>query len=313
MFESVLLSPEQFPLFLQQLAQWVCWFKVDMPNGKQKKMAVKPAKLLQINQERLDYTNPKNWSSLELAVRCWQSNPHAITGVGFVFTALDQCRLVDLDGVISEAGVLEYAKDLVALLDSYTEISQSGKGLHILLRSHWSAANRVVKPFPLEVYGAPRWVAFTGRHVCTTSLDIEQREGEMLLLEETYFKKEVGERPPDVFTPSQKTAFSRKAALTDDHALLEKMFGWKNGNRLKLLFYGDVVGAGFVVDGKADQSRADMSLLSALMFLAGGDRSRAVGLFQRSALYSQERWNRNATSSGVSYGQLTLSKITSSV
>jgi primase-polymerase (primpol)-like protein len=302
------LAPEMFPLHLQQFKQWTCWF-LSEPNarGKRKKLAVKPSNQLRINPTTIEYTNPSNWADLETAVSCWRSNPHVILGVGFMFSGQDRVLLVDLDDSVKNGVVEPHIWDMVTLLDTYTELSQSGNGLHLMLTADWYSGHVQSRPFKLEVYGAPRWVAFTGRHLIGTPLAVEPRDIEMLLLEKRYFSKEKKQFEPTDYATQPQQQFSRKAE--GDDAVLEWMFSWRNGAVLKAFYQGVVPSHLLKSDGTPDRSRADMSLLSSLLVACKGDKRQAERLYLRSALFDAARWNRKATSEGRTYGQLTLDNL----
>lgn len=89
-------------------------------------------------------------------------------GVGFEF-GVEPCGFggIDLDHVIREDGTLKpFAQDIVRLMDSYTEISPSRKGLHILFRLNvpMSAigSRRKNPELGLEIYDTGRYFTVTG-------------------------------------------------------------------------------------------------------------------------------------------------------
>ena len=107
---------------LKDVEQWVCW---DTKSGRKMPISVKggPA----------SSTDPRTWSSYIDALECMNINGY--DGVGFVFSKDDEFCGVDLDDCIDDDGIIsEKAMSIVDTLNSYTEISPSGKGLKIFGR-----------------------------------------------------------------------------------------------------------------------------------------------------------------------------------
>ena len=59
----------------------------------------------------------------------------AAYGVGFVFTADDPFVGIDLDDCIENGELHPDAVEIVRQLDSYTELSPSGSGIHVIIRA----------------------------------------------------------------------------------------------------------------------------------------------------------------------------------
>lgn len=128
-----------FPHEMTDRKQWITWHldgDKKIPHGKS--------------------NAPETWSTFE-AVR------HS-DKIGFVFSADDPFVGIDLDGCIDEAGKYnETAIDCLSLFAgvSYCEISQSGRGLHFIVKgkkSDWS----VCKRNSVECYEKERFWIMTG-------------------------------------------------------------------------------------------------------------------------------------------------------
>src|SRR5215216_5441790 len=113
---------------LRDLKQWLCW-RTEERDGRLTKIPFSPT-----TGQRASSTNPETWADYEEAVRACKE--HGYEGIGFVFTPEDDLCGVDLDGCFdSQTGEIEnWAHEIVDELDSYTEISPSGTGIHILIR-----------------------------------------------------------------------------------------------------------------------------------------------------------------------------------
>jgi putative DNA primase/helicase len=115
-----MIYPSAIPLELRQRPQWVLW-KYENRNGKPTKVPYA------VNGDYAKVNEPSTWATFDEALATGQ-------GVGFVFTPEDPYTGIDLDHVRDpETGLVSpEAWDIVRALDSYTEWSVSGTGLHIL-------------------------------------------------------------------------------------------------------------------------------------------------------------------------------------
>lgn len=115
------MNLKNIPETLQQIPQWVVW---GVP-GHPVKCPVNP-----VTMDRAKAGQPGTWGSFEQAVKRVQAGQ--AKGAGFQFHNTGIIG-VDLDTVRDpESGkVADCALDIVRRLKSFTEISQSGYGLHI--------------------------------------------------------------------------------------------------------------------------------------------------------------------------------------
>ena len=86
-----------------------------------------------------DAHDPTNHTTYEQAIgaaqRYFRDGTRMFDGSGFVLTERDSFYLVDLDHVIDTDGTIAPgALAIVQQLDTYTEISRSGRGLHCIGR-----------------------------------------------------------------------------------------------------------------------------------------------------------------------------------
>ena len=82
--------------------------------------------------------NPNTWGSLEQALS-YSKKCKLYKGVGIVFTDTNKGHLcgIDIDECIDENGnITPEALEIINIIDSYTEISINGKGIHILFYAH---------------------------------------------------------------------------------------------------------------------------------------------------------------------------------
>lgn len=121
------------PKFMQEHGRF-CFLKLVMKPGK-----TKPDKIpCQLNGKRADATNPQHYSSFEETVQAFVKGGYAGIGIG----CFEPLRLVDVDDCIVSGKLDERGHDIVDTLDSYTEFSQSGNGIHIFILADGFAYDR---------------------------------------------------------------------------------------------------------------------------------------------------------------------------
>lgn len=129
--------------------------------------------------------NPDSWGT---AAQAWAAKKrHNWAGVGYVFTIAAGVVGVDLDDCFDADGRLsDEARQIVQMLNSYTERSPSGTGLHILARG---SIPHSIKTPTFEMYNELRYFTVTGRQFGAAAVaeglasgDIEEREKELLAL-----------------------------------------------------------------------------------------------------------------------------------
>ena len=103
--------------------------------------------------------NPDTWAT---AAEAWVARKHySWAGIGYVFTISAGVVGIDLDDCFTEDGRLnDTARQIVQMVDSYTERSPSGTGLHILACG--SIPHSVKQP-GFEMYNELRYFTVTGR------------------------------------------------------------------------------------------------------------------------------------------------------
>ncbi len=127
MCDEIDLDIDQLPPELREREQWVCW-RSEMRDDKATKVHVNPA-----TGGFGSATDSVTWSDLNTAVAAVESDD--ADGIGFVFTDDDPFVGVDLDDCRDpETGTIDDdAQAIITQLDSYTEVSPSGTGFHILV------------------------------------------------------------------------------------------------------------------------------------------------------------------------------------
>jgi putative DNA primase/helicase len=142
---------ESIPKELRIRPQWVVWRAVgDKPNKVPYSART---------GRKASSTDLTTWSTFEEALEAYEHNQY--TGLGFVFSSGDPYVGVDLDGCRdSRTGEIEvWATEIIEALNSYTELSPSGEGVHIIARGKIPSP---LKRDLLEMYGTERFFTVTG-------------------------------------------------------------------------------------------------------------------------------------------------------
>jgi primase-polymerase (primpol)-like protein len=133
--------------------QWVAW-KYAFVGKKWTKHPFNPQ-----TGRKASSTDLLTWSDFEKALRAYEVDDY--DGVGFAFCSGDPYVGVDLDGCVDpETGEVEtWALQVIEGLDSYTELSPSGTGVHIIARGKIPHGGRRGS---LEMYAQDRFFCVTG-------------------------------------------------------------------------------------------------------------------------------------------------------
>ena len=156
------------PQELHLLSQWLVWRLVER-DGKYTKVPYSPS-----SGELASSTKPATWTSFEQA--CQAYNTGNYSGLGFVFSQHDSYVGVDFDDCITNGKIGAVQQAYLQQLDSYTEFSQSGSGLHVILRGALPERGRKSTQHRIEMYEHSRFFVMTGNHVPDMPLTINNRE-----------------------------------------------------------------------------------------------------------------------------------------
>lgn len=150
---------EAVPEELQKYRQWVVWKAVEK---RKRDGAVKVTKVPHNPKtgKPASTKRPGDWGTFDDA--CEALLMDGYTGVGFVFTADDPFIGVDLDNCFVESGDLrDDARRAVDELQSFTERSPSGKGLHIICKGELPGAGHCDNKAGREMYQEGRFFTIT--------------------------------------------------------------------------------------------------------------------------------------------------------
>ena len=215
-------------------------------------------------------------------------------GLGFEFGNFSSGTLrvsgIDLDHVIREDGTLEeFAAEIVEQMNSYTEYSPSGTGLHILCKTaikDVGCKKGINTLSGIEMYNHGRYFTVTGK-IFGEARSVAERSEEFMEVYERYFGEEsVGKKSEQSEKETRRRMKERTSVLDlTDQELLERMFNSRRGIEIERLYGGDW-------SGYRSQSEADLALVSHLMFWTQRDEARVDNLFRQSGLM-RPKWDRD--------------------
>ena len=274
------LSPRMYP-------QWVVW-AYEEREGKPTKVPYDPKQ----PKRRASATDPSTWADLPTARRAQRNNPSTFDGIGFVFTDNDPFCGIDLDSKKDESGNIitpcvdpitgefeEWVLEVLDSFDSYSELSPSGTGVHILIQGklpegakHKDPSNRI------EVYDSGRYFTVSGEHLEDWPKEINPRQEALDTLYETYFPA------PKVEEPRAAGPVHTEESILEDEALIDLAESASNAASFRAVWQGDDSEYG------GDESRADAALVRMIAFYAQGDKEQVERVFSMSERAKREKW-----------------------
>jgi len=216
--------------------------------------------------------DPATWANYETAVDLAVQRGYA--GIGFMFQP--PYVGVDIDHCVKDGVIAPYALDILNVLNSYSEYSPSGTGIHILCKGEIARACKISK-IGLEIYTK-------GRFFTVTSNRLENYPAEI-----------------NNCTDSLKTIFSRfvdKGPSDDIFAVIAKS---QDAEKFQRLYSGQWQ------NDYPSQSEADLALCNKLAFWTNKDAGRMDLLFRQSGLM-RPKWDERHFGDGRTYGQSVIEK-----
>lgn len=285
------------PQELKSIKNWVCWQAEPDPKSHSgiSKKPINPVTggLAQSN-------NPDTWSDFDTAVKASSK----FSGIGFMFSNSPYFG-VDLDDMPTEiedfknGGTDNIISEFVNTLQSYSEYSQSGNGIHIICKGSLPEGrrkNKIENVGGFEMYDKGRFFVVTGDY-CSEFAEITDCTESVKPLHSKYLSKPV--EPQKRSDNSKNRSVEVNLNSIDD--IVRLACNAKNGNLFKALYSGDL-------SGYNSHSEADMAFCNMLAFWCGCDTEKMDAIFRQSGLM-REKWDR--VQSGTTYGIITLQKAVS--
>ena len=255
------MSYNDIPQELRDLRQWICWREEDIGARKATKIPydAKTGKLASV-------TEPETWTDFSSAVNLSGN----YSGIGFVFCDSDPFTFVDLDDTNGDSIALARQIEVHKTLDSYSEVSPSGKGLHIIVKGKVPAGRR--RSF-IEVYSSNRYATFTGN--VYNHKPIVERQNELQALWE---QMSSGGAATFVYEGDKEEKFN-------DNEIIAQASNAANGDKFKQLFLGRWQ------DSYQSQSEADFAIIDIISFYTQ-NRNQIERIFRESGLGKRDKAKR---------------------
>ena len=277
------------PEELQAAQQWVLW-RYDWQEGRGEWAKVP----YRVDGHHAKSNDPSTWATFKACVSAFNVARSSYDGIGFVFNIDSPYVGVDLDLCVTHDQqngdylLTPFAARAVERLSSYTELSPSRTGLHIIgragdikaMKSEWHGN-------AIEVYRTGRYFTFTGLSWQESVLPVRDIHGELeQMLEKIRAAKQSG----------NGNGHTGKAASMAIEKRLELALRQSETARL---FNGETA------DYAGDDSRADLALCGKLARFADGSAQILDAMFRQSKLM-RGKWDE--ARGEQTYGEMTVAK-----
>lgn len=222
--------------------------------------------------------DPKDWGTFEQAMWHCHSYPTLYAGLGFVFVEgivgidLDKCRNKETGEIDS------WAMEIISRIDSYTELSPSGTGVHII--AYGKVKGPRCKKGNYEIYDSKRFFTVTGEVLDPIVPQINEHCQADL---DWFYDKVFGVEPqvlPAAIPSSQSTiAYEQLVRLS------VKMFESKGGDQAMALWSGR-----YDTEKYPSGSEADLALMGKLAFWCDRNIEAMREMFGMSELGKRDKW-----------------------
>lgn len=265
----MLTRAENIPEELKNLAQWVCVSRND-------KIPKNP-----FNGKNAQANNPGTWGTFAQAVKACETFGFDYLGFEFAPPYFG----VDLDHCLDQS---DFCDEFVETLQSYTEISRSGNGLHIICKGALPDGSR--RKGSVEMYSEGRYFIVTGNVYNPSYTAIRNCTESVKVLHSKYLPNSV---------PKAEVHTNQAVVELEDAEIIDKARNCKSGSLFTMLYSGQWEGL------FPSQSEADLALCNMLAFWTGRNEAQMDRIFRSSGLM-RDKWETRRGSD--TYGNITISK-----
>ncbi|WP_017174809.1 phage/plasmid primase, P4 family [Staphylococcus hominis] len=269
---------------LKQLNNWCVW-KFENRNGKRTKIPFNAA-----TGEFAKSNDKSTWSSYETAV-----NAEGVDGIGFFFEP--PYLGIDIDDIDDDLHRFKQGDKLDNIVSefneafkSYTEVSPSGNGLHIIVKGKIPGSRR--RKSNIEMYDSGRFFTMTGKNIGKYK-DVTEVSEQVF---KTIYKKYL---PDNTIKYPTTNNYQENIHNLSEIDIINEIY---NSKQAKLF---DDLMKGNYEPYYTSHSEADMALANILAFWCAKDYSQMDSIFRQSNLY-RDKWDEKRKNS--TYGEQTLFK-----
>ncbi|HJV28855.1 MAG TPA: DUF3987 domain-containing protein [Aromatoleum sp.] len=263
------MSFDRIPEELKTFHQWAVWkYEEETREDGTKRITKAP---YQTNGHRASPTDPNTWADFESVIYAMSFG--VFSGIGFMLSKDDPYTIIDLDNKPDKPATPEQLArhtKIYETFQSYTELSVSGTGVHIVMRG--------VVPFGghrdnVEVYSDSRFMVFTGNVL----RDMPITDGHQIWLDRLYAGMH----------PITKTTLIDVEGTMDDGELVDMAMNARNGDKFTALCNGEWEKLNY-----PSQSEADFALMAMLAFYTGSNE-QVRRIFRMSKLGKRDKATRD--------------------
>lgn len=269
---------------LKQLKNWCVW-KFENRNGKRTKIP--------FNAETGEFAksnDKRTWSSYETAV-----NAEGVDGIGFFFEP--PYLGIDIDDIDDDLHRFKQGDKLDNIVSefneafkSYTEVSPSGNGLHIIVKGKIPGSRR--RKGNIEMYDSGRFFTMTGKTIGKYKDVTEVSEQVFKTIYEKYLPNNTVKYPTT-------NNYQQNIHNLSEIDVINEIYKSKQAKLFDDLMKGNYE------PYYTSHSEADMALANILAFWCARDYSQMDSIFRQSNLY-RDKWDEKRKNS--TYGEQTLFK-----
>lgn len=221
-------------------------------------------------------TDPSTWKIFEALDQT--------LGKGIVFMPDRLLLGVDIDNCLDENQNINHERkteieQFIKESDTYSEISPSGRGLHVFLSTTTPISLSANRHAPYEVYSAGRYFTYTGRSFGpTVPVRVVSVKDAFKLLSTIGYPWKQNEPTESWDSPSNEAHEETKGSDLDDNAVLGLIFSSKGGSEIRNLYEGSIGKYG------GDDSAGDLALCNHFAFWTAGNAEQIERLWLASPL-----------------------------
>ncbi|KRO16160.1 phage/plasmid primase, P4 family [Lacticaseibacillus saniviri] len=280
---------EKIPAELRALKQWGLYRRIWQPDKNKYTKIPYSAN----TGQRGSSTNEADWVTFDEALVALDG--YQLDGLGFFFGR--GYMGIDIDHIGGELERLaagdrteNMAWEFLDATQSYSELSMSGEGLHIIVKGKLPGSRR--RSGDIEMYQDGRFFAMTGNKIGPYEGVSTPPKENIKKLYTKYLE------PKKVISLPSATPQSGPNNLSEDE-IVTKMLNSKTGSRIKLLLQGGWE------QFYSSQSEADLAFANDLAFWTGRDFTKMDAIFRQSSLM-RDKWDEKHGK--TTYGVATMNK-----
>jgi hypothetical protein len=275
---------KNFPSELKDTKAWVLWRK-EHPDGR-----AKPTKVPFSVHTGMKASNqdPNDWATFDEASAKLADNLDKYEGLGFVLSENDNFGFIDLDDPSDITDPTKRA-EAVAMInqaynnapDTYTELSPSGKGLHMIVKCDPNVIPTGKRRKGVEMYTKGRYMTMTGNVQAGRTTTITQADA--------YMQGLFGALGGDMAPAAPNNTGLRNAVDVEHHTdeeVVRLCMGFANGDKFDDLYTGRFE------DHAPSRSEADIALVN-LIQIGTKNPEQIKRIFRASELGQRPKANRD--------------------